>query len=114
MVSSLLILLGNFRGKLLSKFLGLVLFGVLTLSLKLALLPGWQSTVDLILGTCVLLGYPNRLIVFFCHNHYEDHNHLFFHCPFSDKVWSKLKTMINLSWPILLWPELVEHVSKTV
>lgn len=49
-----------------------------------------------------------------CHNPYEDYNHLFFHCPFSDRVWNVMKIKLNVSWPDLPWFELVQLLSQQI
>ncbi|KAL7224750.1 hypothetical protein ACSBR1_026103 [Camellia fascicularis] len=49
-----------------------------------------------------------------CNDPYEDHNHLFFDCPFSSRVWESIKGKLNVNWPYRLWPDIVQLVSKTV
>lgn len=52
---------------------------------------------------CVLCNAPNK-----------DHNHLFFDCPFSFRVWECIKAKRNMNWPNLSWPAIVNLVSKSV
>ncbi|XP_028092536.1 uncharacterized protein LOC114292711 [Camellia sinensis] len=50
----------------------------------------------------------------FCQHLCEDHNHLFFECPFSERVWSYIKGHINVSWPSIPWDDLVQLIAQSV
>ena len=43
----------------------------------------------------------------FCRDIVETHNHLFFDCPFTERLWCSLKGKVNVQWPRLDWPDLV-------
>ncbi|XP_028120128.1 uncharacterized protein LOC114317571 [Camellia sinensis] len=47
-------------------------------------------------------------------HHCEDHNHLFFECPFSERVWSCIKGRINVHWPSIPWDDLVQLIAQSV
>ncbi|CAL5327716.1 unnamed protein product [Camellia sinensis] len=59
-------------------------------------------------------GISQSLQCYVCHNPYEDHSHLFFHCPFSDRVWNVMKIKLNISWLDLPWFELVQLLSQQI
>lgn len=46
-----------------------------------------------------------------CEKDDEDHNHLFFDCPFSFRIWSTTKTKCNVTWPIMHWNHLVNWLA---
>lgn len=50
----------------------------------------------------------------FCHHSCEDHNHLFFECPFSERVWTCIKGKINVDWPSTQWNDLIQIIAKSV
>ncbi|XP_028063905.1 uncharacterized protein LOC114267115 [Camellia sinensis] len=50
----------------------------------------------------------------FCQHPCEDHNHLFFECPFSKRVWSCIKGTINVDWPSIHWNDLIQLIDKSV
>ncbi|XP_028105731.1 uncharacterized protein LOC114304778, partial [Camellia sinensis] len=58
-----------------------------------------------------LFGVTQSTVCVFCQYHNEDHNHLFFECPFSERVWSCIKGKINVDRPSLLWDDLVQAKS---
>ncbi|KAL7234527.1 hypothetical protein ACSBR1_018023 [Camellia fascicularis] len=45
---------------------------------------------------------------------YEDHNYLFFECPFSERVWTCIKEKINVDWPSIQWNDLIQLIAKSV
>ncbi|XP_028084501.1 uncharacterized protein LOC114285637 [Camellia sinensis] len=61
-----------------------------------------------------LFGVTQSTVCVFCQYHNEDHNHLFFECPFSERVWSCIKGKINVDWPSLLWDDLIQLIAKSV
>ncbi|KAL7197294.1 hypothetical protein ACSBR2_019889 [Camellia fascicularis] len=44
----------------------------------------------------------------------EDHNHPFFECPFSERVWTYIKGKINVDWPSIQWNDLIRLIAKSV
>ncbi|KAJ6724821.1 hypothetical protein OIU85_022712 [Salix viminalis] len=49
-----------------------------------------------------------------CNRADETHEHLFFQCPFSTKVWLSVKTRANILWPNLRWSDLLSWVLHRV
>uniref|UniRef100_A0A6N2M2M8 Reverse transcriptase domain-containing protein n=1 Tax=Salix viminalis TaxID=40686 RepID=A0A6N2M2M8_SALVM len=49
-----------------------------------------------------------------CNRADETHEHLFFQCPFSTKVWLSVKTRANILWPNLRWSDLLSWVLHTI
>ena len=59
-------------------------------------------------------GLASDIKCYLCRGSVEDHNHLFFACPFSRQVWTPIATMCALStsfyvWETL-WPRLCSHI----
>ncbi|KAL7246796.1 hypothetical protein ACSBR2_001828 [Camellia fascicularis] len=50
----------------------------------------------------------------FCKHPYEDHNHLFFECPFSDRIWQCIQQKLNVNWPYLKWADLIKYIVNSV
>ncbi|KAL7204695.1 hypothetical protein ACSBR2_017740 [Camellia fascicularis] len=50
----------------------------------------------------------------FCQHPCEDHNHLFFECPFSERVWTCIKGKINVDWPSIQWNDLIHLIAKSM
>ncbi|XP_028126048.1 uncharacterized protein LOC114322825 [Camellia sinensis] len=50
----------------------------------------------------------------FCQHLCEDRNHLFFECPFSDRVWTCIKGKMNIDWPSIPWGDLVQIIATSV
>ncbi|CAL5338646.1 unnamed protein product [Camellia sinensis] len=63
---------------------------------------------------------PNNLLLFhytnpvypLCGANGEDHDHLFFQCPFSSKVWTVVLTKCNANWQSTSWLGLIEVVTR--
>ncbi|XP_028126047.1 phosphoinositide phospholipase C 2-like [Camellia sinensis] len=49
-----------------------------------------------------------------CHQHSEDHSHLFFKCPFSESVSLSMKEKIDVNWLALNWFDLVPYIAMNV
>ena len=41
----------------------------------------------------------------------EDHNHLFFNCPFTSQVWSQVLSYLNFNWAPRSWDNWVNHMT---
>ena len=64
------------------------------------------------LGTQDRLFNPHPGILFLlCSAQIETHDHLFFECPLSKKVWSKVQRKGNFQVPLLPWEDLVSWLS---
>lgn len=50
----------------------------------------------------------------FCKDPCESHNHLFFNCPFSSKIWASILSKLDVSWPIVEWPDITKHMALSV
>ncbi|GAV92800.1 zf-RVT domain-containing protein, partial [Cephalotus follicularis] len=55
--------------------------------------------------------HPNPLCLFNC-GEPESLVHLFFHCPFSSKVWKEVLALCNIVRPILPWAEEVAWMTS--
>ncbi|GMQ04561.1 hypothetical protein CsSME_00049934 [Camellia sinensis var. sinensis] len=42
----------------------------------------------------------------------EDHDHLFFHCPFSSRVWDAILRKCNVNWTCNSWTDWVDVVAR--
>ncbi|KAF9663051.1 hypothetical protein SADUNF_Sadunf18G0118000 [Salix dunnii] len=57
------------------------------------------------------LGEAERQHCMLCLSSLESHDHLFFQCPYSLEVWSKINREAGLAWPNILWKDLLHWAS---
>ena len=73
-------------------------------------LRGRLATQDRLLS----YGLVSDIKCYLCLGNVEDHNHLFFECAFSRRVWTPIATMCDLSTSVYvwetLWPRLSSHI----
>ncbi|KAL7168531.1 hypothetical protein ACSBR2_038876 [Camellia fascicularis] len=56
----------------------------------------------------VMFGITDSTTCVLCEEHDENHNHLFFDCSFSQRIWQALQANCNVQWPQLLWNSFIE------
>ncbi|XP_028072512.1 uncharacterized protein LOC114274735 [Camellia sinensis] len=66
------------------------------------------------LNRLVMFGIKDSSLCVLCSAQVEDHNHLFFACPFSCQIWNALQSKLNVSWPSMDWMELVERMNVNI
>lgn len=62
----------------------------------------------------VLFGIKDNAHCVLCNGHTEDHNHLFFECPFSSRIWTAMQAKCNVNWPPLAWIPLLEWLAAHI
>ncbi|KAJ6294296.1 hypothetical protein OIU76_022390 [Salix suchowensis] len=51
-------------------------------------------------------------ICMLCRREGETHDHLFFHCGYSKKVWNMIASKANITWPALPWQDLLTWIER--
>ncbi|KAJ6365576.1 hypothetical protein OIU76_030369 [Salix suchowensis] len=49
-----------------------------------------------------------------CREEDEDHNHLFFQCNYSKRVWESINEKADLHWPLMEWNHLVQWAASNI
>ncbi|KAL7197309.1 hypothetical protein ACSBR2_019905 [Camellia fascicularis] len=61
-----------------------------------------------------LFGVTQSTECVFCQHPCEDHNHIFFEFPFSERIWACIKGKMNVDWPSIPWNDLVQLIANSV